>query len=104
MHIWFEYDKDLYNIKLESNVFKHNSSHTNRSIIEIVNDVGQFDEKHLDGEEKRSVTLHHNTLEENGSHGNGVLYIATMPNVDISDNNVISSNTDEVDLNTKVIF
>ena len=50
------------------------------------------------------MALHDNTFDENGSHGNGVIYIDTIPNVDISDDNVFSSNTDEVDLNTKVIF
>ena len=44
-----------------------------------------------------------NTFEENGSHGDGVVYIDGMPNVEILDDNVFSSNSDAVDFNTKVL-
>ena len=47
--------------------------------------------------------IQNNTFMENGSHGTGVLYIERMPNVNILDDNVFSSNTDKDDLNTKVL-
>ena len=44
-----------------------------------------------------------NTFEENGSHSYGVVDIHRMPNVDILDDNVFSSNTDALDFNSKVL-
>ena len=50
VHILFDMERELFNIKLESNVFKHNSSHTNRAVIEIVNDNEQISDEQLNGE------------------------------------------------------
>ena len=44
-----------------------------------------------------------NTFEENGSHGDGVVYIYGIPNVDILDDNIFSSNTDKIEFNTEVL-
>ena len=51
-HIYFqeEYDDVLYNIKLESNVFKDNSSHTGRNVVEILNHHDQITDEQLDGD------------------------------------------------------
>ena len=44
-----------------------------------------------------------NTFDNNGSHGKGVVHILYMPNVDILDGNVFSSNTDKIEFNTEVL-
>ena len=53
---------------LQGNIFKHNSGHANKPIVEIssYNDV---DPEYLNGEYKRSMIMLNNTFEENGSHG-----------------------------------
>ena len=43
--------------------------------------------------------MRNNTFEENGSHGFGVVYIYSMPNVSITNDNVFLRNTDAIDLN-----
>ena len=45
-----------------------------------------------------------NSFEDNGSHGTGVVAIEAMPNVEISGDNVFSSNTDSVDFNAAVLY
>ena len=47
--------------------------------------------------------MSNNTFENNGSHGNGVVYIDGMPNVDILDDNVFLSNSDAVTFNREVL-
>ena len=76
----------MYSILLEGNIFKHNSSHIERPIVQIYMDG--TDEFYLDGESKRSMIMLNNTFENNGSHGKGVFYIGYMLNVDILDGNV----------------
>ena len=92
----------IYNIELYGNVFKHSSSQAGKPVVEIVNELGDIDD-YLEGALKRSMIMSNNTFEENGSHGTGVVYIERMPNVDILDDNVFSSNTDSIDANTYVV-
>ena len=47
--------------------------------------------------------MRNNTFEDNGSHGYGVIDIIQMPNVEISENNVFTGNTDQYDFNTIVL-
>ena len=94
---------DLYSIWLEGNVFRHNSSQLSAPIVEIFNENSNITPDQLDGESKRSLTMRNNTFEENGSHGYGVIDIEEMPNVEISENNRFSSNTDSHDFDTKVL-
>ena len=98
----YDNNSDLYSILLQGNIFKHNTSHADHPVIHVFNKI-DITPAHLDGEQKRSIIMLNNTFEENGSHGNGVVHIDKMPNVEIEDNNVFLSNTDAVDLNTKVL-
>ena len=101
--IWFDEGYDLYSINLEGNVFKHNSSQKYTPVIEIKNEWNDITPSQKDGEQKISVKIQKNTFENNGSHGVGVVFIEGMPNVEILDDNVFSSNTDAVDFKTKVL-
>ena len=49
------------------------------------------------------VRIAGNTFDSNGAHVNGVLWLETMANVNITEGNSFVSNTDDVDLNTNVV-
>ena len=92
---------ELYSILLEGNTFTRNSSHINRPIVGIYQ-TG-LNDREIQGETMRSMIMRNNKFEENGSHGDGVVYISGIPNVDILDDNIFSSNTDKIEFNTEVL-
>ena len=66
------FTNDLYNVSLIGNIFKHNSSHSKRPVVDILN-VPDITDAQLEGDHKRSLIIRNNLFEENGSHGPGVL-------------------------------
>ena len=93
----------MLNTLLEGNVFTNNSSQSRKPVVDITN-FNELTASQLDGESKRSIVMLNNSFEDNGSHGTGVVAIEAMPNVEISGDNVFSSNTDSVDFNAAVLY
>ena len=107
---------------MSSNVFKENSSHTDHSIVYIINtSTTPLSDNQINGYNttytgsngevvetiinSNFVEINGNDFEDNGSHGKGVLVIQKMANVSLKEGNNFKGNKDyDVVIDLSVAF